>query len=63
MEVVVPFQTHTRCAIEYFPNSITDGMICAGENIGNIYHISCILKRERYGLNSQLINTRSASNF
>ena len=27
----MPFQTHQRCAIEYFPSSITDGMICAGE--------------------------------
>ena len=46
MEVIVPFQTHTTCTIEYFPNSITDGMICAGENIGIIYHMPCgILKR------------------
>ena len=32
MEVEVPFQDHLRCSSEYFPNSITDGMICAGDH-------------------------------
>merc|ERR1711981_1143273 len=31
-EVEVPFVTHFNCRLEYFPNSITDGMICAGES-------------------------------
>ena len=32
MEVEVPFVPHTTCLLEYFPYSITDGMICAGES-------------------------------
>jgi len=31
MEVEVPFVGHRTCLLEYFPYSITDGMICAGE--------------------------------
>ena len=30
-EVEVPLVGHLTCRIEYFPYSITDGMICAGE--------------------------------
>lgn len=30
-EVVVPHVKHFTCQLEYFPYSITDGMICAGE--------------------------------
>ena len=30
-EVQIPFVTHFNCKIEYFPNTITDGMICAGK--------------------------------
>ena len=32
MKVEIPYQSHLRCRIEYFPNTITDGMICAGEH-------------------------------
>jgi len=31
-EVTVPFVGHFYCQVEYFPYSITDGMICAGES-------------------------------
>ena len=30
-EVEVPHVGHFTCTVEYFPYSITDGMICAGE--------------------------------
>ena len=30
-EVEVPHVGHFTCIVEYFPYSITDGMICAGE--------------------------------
>ena len=33
-EVEVPLVGHLTCRIEYFPYSITDGMICAGETMG-----------------------------
>ena len=31
-EVTVPFVGHFYCQVEYFPYTITDGMICAGES-------------------------------
>ena len=32
MEVRVPHVPHTKCRVEYFPMTITDGMICAGQH-------------------------------
>ena len=31
-EVEVPHVGHFQCTVEYFPYSITDGMICAGKS-------------------------------
>ena len=35
MEVEVPYQTNCTYLADYFPNLISDGIICAGEHTSN----------------------------